>query len=140
MRLVIAPGIVIEPDEIAERFVKSPGPGGQNVNKVATAVELRFDVAASRLPDDMKLRVAQLAGKKVGVLPGEDTLAWNLSGFARDSLYGTLLEGTVNFRPTMSVLEVVVYVAYLVPVMALFLRPARTSATPTPAAPATTAH
>jgi ribosome-associated protein len=65
MRLVIAPGIVIEPDEIAERFVKSPGPGGQNVNKVATAVELRFDVAASRLPDDMKLRVAQLAGKRI---------------------------------------------------------------------------
>lgn len=65
MRLVIAPGIVIEPDEMVERFVKSPGPGGQNVQKVATSVELRFDVAASRLPDDMKLRIAQLAGKRI---------------------------------------------------------------------------
>ena len=78
--------------------------------------------------------------QEVGVLPGEDTLAWNLSGFARDSWYGTLLEGTVNFRPTMSVLEVVVYLAYLVPVMALFLRPARTSVAPTSAAPAVAAH
>ncbi|MEP6995313.1 MAG: alternative ribosome rescue aminoacyl-tRNA hydrolase ArfB, partial [Acidobacteriota bacterium] len=41
------------------------GPGGQNVNKVSTAVELRFDVAASSLPDDVKTRLVALAGKKL---------------------------------------------------------------------------
>ncbi len=65
MRMVIAPGIVIEPTELTERFVRASGPGGQNVNKVATAVELNFNVAASSLPDDMKLRVAHMAGKRM---------------------------------------------------------------------------
>lgn len=63
--------------------------------------------------------------QEVGALPGEDALAWNLQSFDRDGWYGTLLEGTVNFRPAMSVLEVIAYAAYLAPVMALFLRPIR---------------
>ena len=52
-------------DELDERFVRASGPGGQNVNKVATAVELRFDVPASSPPDEVKARLAALAGKRM---------------------------------------------------------------------------
>jgi ribosome-associated protein len=59
------PPIVIPENELDERFVRASGPGGQNVNKVSTAVELRFNVAASSLPEDVKARLAALAGKKL---------------------------------------------------------------------------
>ena len=56
--LQVTPALVIPDDELVERFVRSGGPGGQNVNKVSTAVELRFDVARSpSLPEAVRARL-----------------------------------------------------------------------------------
>lgn len=63
--LHITDTIAIDERELDERFVRASGPGGQNVNKVATAVELRFDVANSSLPEDVKARLVALAGSKM---------------------------------------------------------------------------
>jgi ribosome-associated protein len=57
--------ITIDERDLDERFVRASGPGGQNVNKVATAVELRFNVDTSALPDDVKDRLRVLAGSKM---------------------------------------------------------------------------
>lgn len=58
--------ISIDEKEIREEFTHSSGPGGQNVNKVATAVQLRFDVSNSAsLPEDVKTRLISIAGRRV---------------------------------------------------------------------------
>jgi len=64
--LYITPNISIDEREISEEFVRASGPGGQNVNKVATAVKLRFDVLRSpSLPDEVRRRLIRLAGRKM---------------------------------------------------------------------------
>jgi len=57
--------LTLDERDLDERFVRASGPGGQNVNKVATAVELRFNVAASSLPEAVKQRLTTLAGNRV---------------------------------------------------------------------------
>lgn len=57
--------VSIEEHEIKEEFIRSSGPGGQNVNKVATTVQLRFDIRNSSLPDDIREHLLQLAGRRV---------------------------------------------------------------------------
>jgi ribosome-associated protein len=62
----VTPHIAIDEDELVERFIRASGPGGQNVNKVSTAVELRFDVRASpNLPEEVKARLERLAGSRL---------------------------------------------------------------------------
>jgi ribosome-associated protein len=62
----VTPTIALDESEIHEQFVRASGPGGQNVNKVSTAVELRFDVAGSpSLPEEVRHRLIALAGRAV---------------------------------------------------------------------------
>jgi ribosome-associated protein len=63
--LQITDTLALDEREFEERFVRASGPGGQNVNKVATAVELRFDIAASSLPAEVKTRLTALAGSRL---------------------------------------------------------------------------
>jgi ribosome-associated protein len=62
--LEITPAIKIHGNELHFDYVRASGPGGQNVNKVATAVQLRFDVRASSLPEEVKTRLIRLAGRR----------------------------------------------------------------------------
>jgi ribosome-associated protein len=65
-RIAITDTLSIDSDEIEERFVRASGAGGQNVNKVSSAVELRFDAAGSpSLPDDVRHRLYRLAGSRL---------------------------------------------------------------------------
>ena len=62
----IGDGLTLDERELEESFIRASGPGGQNVNKVASAVQLRFDLRRSRsLPEPVRLRLARLAGRRL---------------------------------------------------------------------------
>ena len=98
--------ICIDEGELEERFIRSSGPGGQNVNKVATAVQLRFDVRNSRsLPEGVRERLLRLGGKRV---TGEGVLLIEASRFrtrernrqdARDRLVQWLGKAAAPVKP-----------------------------------------
>ncbi len=98
--------ISIDEDEIEESFVRSSGPGGQNVNKLSTAVQLRFDVRHSpSLPNDVAIRLMRLAGKRLtkdGVLvlmaQNERSQERNRAE-ARERLFGLIREAAVKPVP-----------------------------------------
>jgi ribosome-associated protein len=102
----VCPRVLLHESELRETFVRAPGPGGQNVNKVASAVQLRFDVAASpSLPEDVRERLRRLAGRRLtgaGVLVIEAhryrTQQRNRDD-ARERLFALIRQAAVAPRP-----------------------------------------
>lgn len=78
----ITPSIAIDEDLLRWSFVRSSGPGGQNVNKVSTAAELEFDLAAAPLPAEVKDRLRKLAGRR---MTGQGVLRIKASQFRSQS-------------------------------------------------------
>ncbi|WP_156004067.1 alternative ribosome rescue aminoacyl-tRNA hydrolase ArfB [Thiomonas sp. FB-6] len=65
MRRVMQAAITIAPEEVELKAIRAQGPGGQNVNKLSSAVQLRFDVGASSLPEDLKQRLLALRDHRI---------------------------------------------------------------------------
>lgn len=102
----ITPDITIEDWELTEQFVRSGGPGGQNVNKVATAVELRFEAERSpNLPDPVKRRLKRLAGRRwtregaVVIQVSEERSQARNRQLARDRLAELVRRATIKPKP-----------------------------------------
>jgi ribosome-associated protein len=102
----ISDTITIDESELSESFVRSSGPGGQNVNKVSSAVQLRFDARRSpSLPNDVALRLMRLAGKRltkegviVIVAQAHRDQARNRAE-ARERLFALIREAAVKPKP-----------------------------------------
>lgn len=93
--IAVTPGIQIDESELQWDFVRASGPGGQNVNKVATAVQLRFDAAGSpSLPEDVRDRLLRLAGNRLttGGLIVIDARRYRTQQRNRDDALGQLVE------------------------------------------------
>ena len=107
--LEISPTLAIPDDELVERFVRSSGPGGQNVNKVATAVELRFDIAQSpSLPEPVRTRLLARRDRR---LTDEGVLVINAQRFrtqernredAKERLAAFVAAGLVAPKPRIA--------------------------------------
>jgi ribosome-associated protein len=104
--LRITDTIILDDAELEESFVRASGPGGQNVNKVSTAVQLRFNVRGSpNLTEGVRLRLERLAGKK---LTNDGVLVITANRFrtqgqnredARDRLAGLIVKASVAPKP-----------------------------------------
>ena len=102
----ITPGIAIDESELHEQFVRASGPGGQNINKVSTAVQLRFNVYASpSLPWDVRERLIKLARNRINTAgeliinaQSHRTQARNRAD-ARERLAGLILSATHKPKP-----------------------------------------
>jgi len=105
-KLRISDRVALDEAELIEQFVRAPGPGGQNVNKLSSAVQLRFDVIGSpSLPDDVRARLKRLAGRRLtteGVLiidaHRHRTQARNRED-ARERLFELIREASVAPKP-----------------------------------------